>query len=88
MFADLFKVRADEIEDLDEKLFVDLCNSLIRHDGRRLGVPPEKLLTTLRITDPDGGIDALTDTGDGSTNYLPTGSAGLAVQDHVSEQSS
>jgi hypothetical protein len=73
MFADLFKVRADEIEDLDEKLFVDLCNSLIRHDGRRLGVPPEKLLTTLRITDPDGGIDALTDTGDGSTNYLPTG---------------
>jgi hypothetical protein len=55
-----FEVQADEISNLNEQNFVRVCNTLLRHEGRRLGVPQEDILTTLRINDPDGGIDAVT----------------------------
>jgi hypothetical protein len=73
VFENTFAIRADEVETLHERDFVALSNSLLRHDARRLGIPQEDVLTTLRITDADGGIDALTRGTDRASTYVPGG---------------
>jgi hypothetical protein len=63
-----------DIESLPDVGFVHLVNLLIRDEGERLRLPANQVRTTLAITDPDGGIDAITDAVEKESAYFPRGS--------------
>lgn len=46
------------IERLDSGAFADLCNSLLSESAARHGIDRAAIATNLRVTEPDGGIDA------------------------------
>lgn len=55
-------VRADELFALrgsGGERFVEFVSALIRADGAASGVTPEDILTNIRTTIPDGGVDAV-----------------------------
>lgn len=54
----LFEVSPAEIVRLDPFAFVDVMNHLLRAEADSLGILPSDVDTTLRTTDPDGGVDA------------------------------
>lgn len=54
----LLQVSEQEIESLDEHQFTDIMNRLLKAEAQRYGIPPLAVKTTLRVHDPDGGIDA------------------------------
>src|SRR5919197_6547142 len=68
-----FEIGPDEVEVLSDVELVRLVNRLSQDEGRRLELPPNEVLTTLRIDDPDGGADALTDMGTKVGRFLGTG---------------
>lgn len=57
----VFSVTATEITALSNDQFILLVNTIVEADGRRAGVPADRMRTSLRYTVPDGGLDALTD---------------------------
>ncbi len=57
----LLQVNEQEIERLNEHQFVDVLNRLLKAEASRYGIPALAVKTTLRINDPDGGIDARVD---------------------------
>ncbi len=79
-FTDAFQIQATRVAELPAVQLVEFVNRLIRSEGWRLGVPPDKLKTSLRIYDPDGGIDALTDTGEHEGYYLGRGEVAWQVK--------
>ena len=54
----LFEVSEKDIEGLTAEPFVDFMNHLLRAEAYRLEIPQQDVHTSLRITEPDGGIDA------------------------------
>lgn len=54
----LFQIDEQDVENLNEPQFVDVVNRLIKAEAGRYGIPPFDVKTTLRLNDPDGGIDA------------------------------
>src|SRR6266508_4399986 len=68
-----FEITPREIENLSELDLVRLVNLLIRDEGRRLQLPPTNVKTSLRISDPDGGADAITDAGEREGPHLEDG---------------
>lgn len=54
----LFEVSEQEIENLNQYQFADILNRLLKAEAQRYGIPPLSVTTTLRINDPDGGVDA------------------------------
>ncbi|MBF6611613.1 MAG: hypothetical protein IVW55_00610 [Chloroflexi bacterium] len=63
-----------DIENLPDIGVVRLVNLLIKDEGERLRLPANQVRTTLAITDPDGGIDAITDAVEKESSYFPRGS--------------
>ncbi len=59
--ASAFEVVAKDITASSEEQLVELCNLLIWEDAMSAHMPSERVKITLRIHDPDGGIDAFTD---------------------------
>ena len=54
----LFNIQEREIEFLTEPEFVDVMNRLLKAEAQRFGIPTQAVNTTMRLNDPDGGIDA------------------------------
>ncbi len=54
----LLQVSEKDIELLDEHQIADIMNRLLKAEAQRYGILPLSIKTTLRIHDPDGGIDA------------------------------
>jgi|CXWL01.1.fsa_nt_gi hypothetical protein len=69
-----FVVRPREIEQLTDMQLVELCNALIWEDGRRAHIPLDRMKTTARLTDADGGIDAFTDNPGAPGRFVESGS--------------
>ncbi|MFL5797635.1 MAG: hypothetical protein ACJ77A_06840 [Actinomycetota bacterium] len=66
-----YEIRPGQVAALTEHDQVALFNLLIRHEARRLSIPPENIHTNLRIHDPDGGVDALTDGSNHVSRWIP-----------------
>jgi hypothetical protein len=58
MMNPLFQVSEQDIEFLDQLQLTDILNRLLKAEAQRYGIPPLSVKTTLRINDPDGGVDA------------------------------
>jgi len=58
--SSIFEIKPQEIESFDDVRLVDLMNHLLCAEVDKIGVSPENINTTLRINDPDGGVDART----------------------------
>src|SRR2546429_455725 len=56
-----FRITPSNIAELTEVGLVALLNHLLWDEGRRLNLPPNALKLSLRIQEPDGGADAITD---------------------------
>lgn len=69
----IFDITADSIAPLDEREFVDLCNRLLQAEGAIHGMKPDEVGTSLRVKDPDGGVDARTENAPTSSRWLPSG---------------
>lgn len=54
----LFNIQEKEIEFLLEPEFVDVLNKLLKAESQRFGIPVHAVNTTMRLNDPDGGVDA------------------------------
>ncbi|HLK61351.1 MAG TPA: hypothetical protein VKU00_32675 [Chthonomonadaceae bacterium] len=54
----LFEVDATSIVRLNKEGFGDVLNRLIRAEASQQGLSTTQVYTSLRIDDPDGGIDA------------------------------
>jgi len=54
----LLQVSEQDIEHLNKYQLPDIMNRLLKAEARRYGIPPLCVKTTLRIDDPDGGVDA------------------------------
>lgn len=70
-----FSISPDEIAALTTESLVALLNRLIENQGAYCGLTVDSVRTTLRINDPDGGVDAYVDTGQLSDQFLGTGSS-------------
>lgn len=71
----LFEISADDIARLGEDAFVDFVNRLLRTEGHRVGIPPTNIQTSLRVNDPDGGIDALITNASAHLSRIPVGTS-------------
>jgi hypothetical protein len=69
----LFEVGPREVALLAELPFADLLNRLLRAEGNRSGWSPTNIQTSLRISDPDGGIDARVRDADNTSRWVPPG---------------
>jgi len=54
----IFEIKPEEIESLGDVEFVDAMNHLLCAEVDRVGAPPDNVNTSLRVNDPDGGVDA------------------------------
>jgi hypothetical protein len=54
----LFDIEERDIEYLTEPQFVDVLNRLLKAEAQKFGIPVQDVNTTMRLNDPDGGIDA------------------------------
>jgi hypothetical protein len=70
-----FEITEDEVKRLGEVPFVALCNRLIWVDALRARVPKDKVLISLQTKTKDEGIDADTDAGALSGEFVPPGRA-------------
>jgi hypothetical protein len=52
------QVDEQDIERLNQLQFADILNRLLKAEAQRYGIHPLDVKTTLRINDPDGGVDA------------------------------
>jgi hypothetical protein len=71
----LFEITEANVAELaaTSNRFTDLANRLLRQECANIGVRPDYLLTSLRDTVPDGGVDSrVIDAPVGST-YVPSG---------------
>jgi hypothetical protein len=69
-----FSIDSDDIARLQPAEFVDLLSHLLFAEAERVGLPRTNVDTTLRLNDPDGGIDArVNDVGEPGTDWLPPG---------------
>lgn len=58
--SSIFEIKPEEIKSLRDVEFVDMMNHLLCAEADRVGVPPNNVSTSLRVNDPDGGVDART----------------------------
>jgi len=68
-----FQPTFTEIASLTGEELVRLLNLLIAEGGRRSKIPPDRIDTTIRINVPDGGADAITNTGRKRSRWLGRG---------------
>lgn len=54
----VFRITEEDISGLPPDQFTDLMNMALRAEARSAGIPQPNVHTNLRVTDPDGGIDA------------------------------
>ena len=54
----LFEISEKEIARLSEGALVDVLNRLLRAESSRIDLASTNAQTSLRIHDPDGGVDA------------------------------
>ena len=72
----MFEITAKEIENLSPEIFADVINRLLRAESSRTGMSPRNVQTSLKIYEPDGGIDALVkDAPVNSHDWLPQGTS-------------
>ncbi len=57
----LFTVEEREIAFLSEPEFVEVLNKLLKAEAQKFGIPVHAIDTTMRLNDPDGGVDAKID---------------------------
>lgn len=57
----LFRISAEDVKQLESRDFSGFVNSLLRAELGRMGISPDRLLTTDNTTAHDGGIDAYVD---------------------------
>lgn len=69
----LYQIESTDIERLNQNELPRVLNHLIRAEARLLHVPFESIQTSLRVNDPDGGIDACVRTGSAASEWLPFG---------------
>lgn len=69
----LFGVSEEEIARLSEWELVDVLNRLLRAEGSRIDLPPTNIQTSLRIHDPDGGVDARVINAPSRSRWIPEG---------------
>ncbi len=71
----IFEIRQKEIELLEDVQLVDLMNHLLSAEADKIGIPPNKVRTSLRINDPDAGVDAeiVGQEGLGERRWIPSG---------------
>ncbi len=70
----LFEIGPKEIEVLDPGPLVDAVNHLLTAEASRSGIPPNGLHLNLRVSEPDGGVDARVLAPAGSTSqWIPVG---------------
>jgi hypothetical protein len=72
-FVNVFQLTHQEIQALHELDLVRLVNRLLWHEGWRERIPPSEIRISLRINDPDGGVDALTNASERGGRFLETG---------------
>jgi hypothetical protein len=68
-----FQPTFTEIASLTGEELVRLLNLLIAEGGRRSKIPPDRIDTTIRINVPDGGADAIINTGRKRSRWLGRG---------------
>lgn len=68
-----FQIDSDDVARLSQIDLPRVLNRLIRAEADLLGVPFEGVQTSLRMNDPDGGIDARVRTGGVGGRWLPAG---------------
>ena len=74
--VDPFEVTPDEIVDLDGTQLQRLVNRLLEIEVSQVGLPAGVLVTSDRIFDPDGGVDARIDASDfAGSEFLPSGAS-------------
>lgn len=71
--ASPYGLSEEEIERLDQIRFVDFMNRLLRAEGHRAQILPTNVQTTLRINDPDAGIDARVRDAPDTSRWIPKG---------------
>ncbi len=69
----LFGISEEEIARLPEQALVDVLNRLLRAEGSRIGLLPTNIQTSLRIHDPDGGVDACVRDCVSGSHWIPEG---------------
>lgn len=57
----LFIIEEREIAFLTEPEFVEVLNKLLKAEAQKFGVPIQAIDATMRLNDPDGGVDAKID---------------------------
>lgn len=69
----IFGLSEAEIARLPEQALVDVLNRLLRAEGSRIDLLPLNLQTSLRIHDPDGGVDACVRNDASGSRWIPEG---------------
>ena len=68
-----YEVNEEDIAALYETSFVDTMNHLIRAEGDKLGMAQTDIETTLRMNEPDGGVDARVRNAPAGSKWIPEG---------------
>lgn len=71
----IYQITANDISRLSQEEFVDFLNRLLQAEGSRLGISPTDIQTSLRINDPDGGVDALVMNAPDKSSWIPSGNS-------------
>ncbi len=69
----LFDVDPSQVARLDPYQFPLLINRLLGLEAEKLNIPPQQVDTTIKTTEPDGGIDARIYGNASATKWLPAG---------------
>jgi len=69
----VFDIDPSEIENENPFRFAELMNKCLEVEADQIGVPLNDLQTTLKITEPDGGVDARIKNAPSGSSWLPTG---------------
>ena len=73
----IFQVSSKQVAALSSNEFAELVNRLLRVEAGRLQMPQDSIDTTLRTTDPDGGVDAMIRNVEEQSHWFPRGTSAL-----------
>ncbi len=71
----IFDVDEKEVSLLDPVGFADFINHLLRAEASRIGLPSADLHTSLRVSTPDGGVDARVERNTQQSDWIPIGTS-------------
>lgn len=54
----ILEITSTEVDALNQFRLTEVLNLVLRAEGSRARIPPSEIQTSLRINDPDGGVDA------------------------------